>query len=332
MDAASGFLFLSYPPRTLLCFGIVCHFHNTIGKGFYTVTEDRNSIRRGSKVNQILLQFVNGITYAGLLFMISSGFTLIFGVMRVINMSHGAFYILGAYIAYTLQKQTGNWLIAIIIGGMTVGITAYFVRLLVSRVKGALPQTVLTLGIAMMIGDLCLYIWGGLPITVGEPVFTETPVALLGSTYPTFRFFVLALAIATGSVMWYVLQRTQLGRILRAGTDNRSMTSALGINIDRIFYLVFILTGFITGLSGAVGGTYIAFGPGSDFTILTYALVVVIMGGMGSVAGSALGALIVGVVDSFGRAYVHEVAIFLLMGTLIIVLAFRPRGLLGREE
>ncbi|UCB45722.1 MAG: branched-chain amino acid ABC transporter permease [Spirochaetota bacterium] len=283
-------------------------------------------------MNQILIQFTNGITYAGLLFMIASGFTLIFGVMRVINMSHGAFYILGAFIAYTIQKQTGNWLSAIIVGSVTVAATAFIVRLLVSRVKGALPQTVLTLGIAMMIGDLCLYIWGGLPRTVGEPIFTQNPVPFAGLTYPTFRFFVLGLACVVGGGMWYMLQRTQLGRILRAGTDNRSMTSALGINIDRIFTLVFIMTGFITGMSGAVGGTYIAFGPGSDFVILTYALVVVIMGGMGSIAGSALGALIVGIVDSFGRAYVHEVAIFLLMGTLIIVLAFRPQGLLGREE
>ncbi len=283
-------------------------------------------------MNQVLLQFVNGITYAGLLFMSARGFTLIFGVMRVINMSHGAFYILGAYIAYTIQKQTGNWVAGIIVGSIAVGITALIVRMLVSRVKGALPQTVLTLGIAMMIGDLCLYIWGGLPRTIGEPTFTMNPIPLLGSTYPAFRFFVLGLACVVGGGMWYMLQRTQLGRILRAGTDNRPMTSALGINIDRIFTLVFILTGLLTGLSGAVGGTYIAFGPGSDFSILTYALVVVIMGGMGSIPGSALGALMVGLVDSIGRAYVHEVAIFLLMGTLIIVLAFRPRGLLGREE
>jgi branched-chain amino acid transport system permease protein len=283
-------------------------------------------------VDQILIQFTNGITYAGLLFMIASGFTLIFGVMRVINMSHGAFYLLGAFVAYTIQKSTQNWLLAIIVGSLAVSVTAYIVRLLVSRVQGALPQTVLTLGFAMMIGDLCLYIWGGLPRTVGEPVFSQNPIPFVGLTYPTFRFFVLGLACVVGAGMWYMLQRTQLGRILRAGTDNQSMTSALGININKIFTLVFILSGFITGLSGAVGGTYIAFGPGSDFSILTYALVVVIMGGMGSIAGSALGAIIVGIVDSFGRAYVHEVAIFLLMGTLIVVLAFRPRGLLGREE
>lgn len=278
------------------------------------------------------MQFINGITYAGLLFMIASGFTLIFGVMRIINMSHGVFYILGAYIAYTIQKQTGNWVFAVIAASLTVGATALIVRLLVSRVRGALTQTVLTLGIAMMIGDLCLYIWGGLPRTVGEPALISNPIFLAGMTYPAFRFFVLALACAVGGGMWYMLQRTQLGRILRAGTDNRPMTSALGINIDRIFTLVFILTGVITGLSGAVGGTYIAFGPGSDFIILTYALVVVIMGGMGSVTGSALGALIVGLVDSFGRAYVHELAIFFLMGTLIVILAFKPHGLLGRKE
>lgn len=264
--------------------------------------------------------------------MIASGFTLIFGVMRVINMSHGVFYILGAYIGYTIQKQTGSWVSAMVVGSIAVGITAFLVQLLVGRVKGTLPQTVLTLGIAMMIGDLCLFIWGGLPITVGEPVFSKTPINLAGSIYPSFRLFVLALSIIIGVGLWIMIQRTQLGRILRAGTDNRSMVSALGINIDRIFTLVFVLTGLITGLSGAVGGTYIAFGPGTDFIMLTYALVVVIMGGMGSIAGSAVGALIVGMVDSFGRTYVHEVAIFLLMGTLIIVLAFRPQGLLGREE
>lgn len=283
-------------------------------------------------MNRLLLSFVNGITYAGLLFMIASGFTLIFGVMRVINMSHGVFYILGAYIGYTIQKQTGYWVPAMVVGSIAVGITAFLVQLLVGRVKGTLPQTVLTLGIAMMIGDLCLFIWGGLPITVGEPVFSKTPINLAGSIYPSFRLFVLALSIIIGVGLWIMIQRTQLGRILRAGTDNRSMVSALGINIDRIFTLVFVLTGLITGLSGAVGGTYIAFGPGTDFIMLTYALVVVIMGGMGSIAGSAIGALIVGLVDSFGRTYVHEVAIFLLMGTLIIVLAFRPQGLLGREE
>jgi branched-chain amino acid transport system permease protein len=267
-------------------------------------------------MERFILQFINGITYAGLLFIIASGFTLLFGVMRVVNMSHGVFYILGAYVGYSIQKQTGNWLFAVLAGTVTVGITAF----------------VFTLGFAMMIGDLCLYIWGGLPRTIKEPHFTEMSITLLNLTYPGFRIFALALSVVIGIGMWLMLRYTQLGRILRAGVDNQRMVNALGINIDRIFTLVFVLTGIITGLSGTIGGTYIAFGPRTDYIILTYALVVVIMGGFGSIAGSALGAVIVGLVDSFGRSNIHEVAVFLLMGTLILVLAFRPRGLLGKEE
>lgn len=283
-------------------------------------------------MNIFLLQLLNGLTYAGLLFVIASGFTLIFGVMRVINMAHGVFYILGAYVGYSVQKQTGSWVLAVTAGTVAVGVTALLVQWLVRRVEGALPQTVLTLGIAMFIGDLCLYLWGGIPLTLRAPKVIRPPVIVGSFMYPGFRLFVLLLAIAIAIGLWIMLSRTQLGRILRAGVDNRRMVSALGINIDRIFVVVFVLAGLMTGFSGTIGGSYIAFGPGADFTILTYALVVVIMGGMGSISGAALGALIVGLVDSFGRTHVHEMAIFLLMGTLIAVLAFRPQGLLGRRE
>ena len=283
-------------------------------------------------MNIFLLQLLNGLTYAGLLFVIASGFTLIFGVMRVINMAHGVFYILGAYVGYSVQKQTGSWVLAVTAGTVAVGVTALLVQWLVRRVEGALPHTVLTLGIAMFIGDLCLYLWGGIPLTLRAPKVIRPPVIVGNFMYPGFRLFVLLLAIAIAIGLWIMLSRTQLGRILRAGVDNRRMVSALGINIDRIFVVVFVLAGLMTGFSGTIGGSYIAFGPGADFTILTYALVVVIMGGMGSISGAALGALIVGLVDSFGRTHVHEMAIFLLMGTLIAVLAFRPQGLLGRRE
>ena len=283
-------------------------------------------------MNIFLLQLFNGLTYAGLLFVIASGFTLIFGVMRVINMAHGVFYILGAYVGYSVQKQTGSWVLALTAGTVAVGLTALLVQWLVRRVEGALPQTVLTLGIGMFIGDLCLYLWGGIPLTLRAPKVIRPPVIVGSFMYPGFRLFVLLVAIGIAVGLWLMLSRTQLGRILRAGVDNRQMVSAIGINIDRTFVVVFVLAGLMTGFSGTIGGSYIAFGPGADFVILTYALVVVIMGGMGSVAGAALGALIVGLIDSFGRAHVHEVAIFLLMGTLIAVLAFRPQGLLGRRE
>lgn len=283
-------------------------------------------------MDKILLQLLNGITFAGLLFMISSGFTLLFGIMRVVNMSHGMFYIMGAYIGFTVQKLTGNWFLAIIVGSIAVGIIAFIVEKLVLFVKTDLTQAVLTLGIAVTMRDLFLIIWGGIPQLIKEPAFTKTSIKFFNLTYPGFRLFVLGLAVVIGIAMWVVLKRTQLGRILRAGTDNRKMVSALGINIDRIFTIVFVIAGIITGLSGAVGGTYIAFGPGTDFTILTYALVVVIMGGLGSVAGSALGAIIVGLVDSFGRTNAPQLVHFLLMGSLVIVLLIRPHGLLGKKE
>jgi branched-chain amino acid transport system permease protein len=290
------------------------------------------TLRTDVLMNNFLMVLLNGLTYAGLLFLIASGFTLIFGVMRVVNLSHGIFYILGAYVAYDVQKQTAYWLLGVIAGTMAVGITALLVQWLVRRIEGDMPQTILTLCISMMIGDLCLYLWGGLPRTLTTPTSIRRPVTLFFLTYPGFRLFVLFLAIVIAVGLWILLHRTQLGRILRAGADNRPMVAALGINIDRIFAIVFVMAGLMAGLSGAIGGSYIAFGPGSDFSILTYALVVVITGGMGSVAGSALGALIVGLVDSFGRSTISGMAIFLLMGTLIVVLAFRPQGLLGRGE
>ena len=283
-------------------------------------------------MDKIIIQLLNGFTFGGLLFIISSGFTLLFGVMQVVNMAHGMFYIVGAYIGITVQKQTGNWLLAIVVASIAVGIVAFLVEKLVRFVKTDLSQALLTLGIAVAIRDLCLIIWGGLPQILKEPSFTQLPIKIFGFKYPGYRLFVLVLSIFIGIVMWFMLKRTQYGRIIRAGTDNRKMVSALGINIDRTYTTVFITAGLLTGLSGAVGGTYISFGPGTDFTILTYALVVVIMGGLGSIPGAALGAIIVGLVDSFGRTYVPQLTNFLMMGSLVIVLLFRPTGLLGRKE
>lgn len=283
-------------------------------------------------MENFLLQLMNGLTYAGLLFVIASGFTLIFGLMRVVNMSHGVFYLLGAYVGYSVEQNTGNWVLAIIAGTLAVGVAALGLQWLVRRVDGDLPQTLLTLGVALMVGDLALWVWGGLPITIKAPPSLKTPISIGDFTYPGFRLFVLAVAIAVGIGLWILLHRTQLGRIIRAGVDNRAMVSALGINIDRIFVLVFVLGGLLIGFSGTIGGSYLAFGPGKDFEVLTLALVVVIMGGMGSLTGSAVGALVVGLVDSFGRTYMAGAAIFLLSGTLLVVLAFRPQGLFGRPQ
>ncbi len=283
-------------------------------------------------VARFLFLVVNGLTFAGLLFVIASGFSLMFGLMRVVNLAHGAFYILGAYLAWTVQSQGGNWVFGLFVAAVGVGILALLTYFLVQRVHGDLPQTLLTLGLGIGVADLCLWIWGGLPKTLTAPDILRTRVTIGAFTYPGYRYFVLITAVVVGFGLWYMLQRTRLGKIIRAGVDNREMISALGINIDRIFIKVFLLGGLITGFAGAIGGSYLAFGPGMDFEILTFALVVVIIGGMGSIAGSAVGAIVVGLVDSFGRTYASEFSIFLLSFTVILVIMLRPQGLFGRAH
>jgi branched-chain amino acid transport system permease protein len=279
-----------------------------------------------------LLRILNGLSFAGLLFIIASGFTLIFGLMRIVNMAHGILFILGAYITWEMQQQGANWVIAILVATIAVGIVSLLSYALIRYVKGDLPQTLLTLGIGTAVGDLILWIWGGLPKTINPLPIIRQPITMFEFTYPGYRYFVIVVALLIGLGLWILLNKTQLGRTIRAGVDNRAMVSALGINIDRLFRNVFVLGGVITGFAGAIGGSYLSFGPGMDLQILTFALVVVIIGGLGSIAGSAVGAIIVGLVDSFGRVYFSELAIFLLSGTLILVLAFRPHGLFGREE
>lgn len=282
-------------------------------------------------MNNTLLLLLNGLTYGGLLFIIASGFTLIFGLMRVVNMAHGTFYILGAYVAYSIQQQTGEWVLGVIGATIAVGLTAIIVQWLVTRVEGDMPRTLLTIGASLIMADLSLWIWGGLPLRLRAPDVLREPMTIGDFTYPTYRLFVLVVAVIIAIGLWIMMYRTRVGMIIRAGVDNRAMVSALGINIDRMFVLIYVLGGLLTGFSGALGGSYIAFGPGTDFTFLLYALIVVMVGGMGSLAGSAVGALIVGLVDSFGRTYFSELAIFLLSGTLIVILAFRPQGLFGKS-
>lgn len=298
---------------------------------------------------QFVLTLMNGLTYGALLFVIASGFTLVFGLMRVLNLSHGAFYLLGAYVGYTVSRTITEvftqgmpalgdmgagigWFLGVCAAAASGALMALVLQRLIRGVDGELPQTLLTLGLAITIGDLCLWIWGGLPLTLEPPDAISSAVRIAGIPYPGYRLFVIAFAIAMGIALYLLLFRSQLGRIIRAGVDNREMVAASGIDIDRLFLKVFMLGGALTGVSGAIGGSYLAFQPGTDFQILTIALFVVVIGGLGSLLGSAVGAVIVGLIDSFGRTYFSELSMFLLSGTVILVLAFRTKGLFGRSS
>lgn len=292
-----------------------------------------------------VLTLMNGLSYGALLFIIASGFTLVFGLMRVLNLAHGAIYLFGAYVGFTASQVLSHWFVSIapelaawgwVLGVIAAGLAGAFAALLLygllSQISGELPQTLLTLGVAIAIGDICLWIWGGLPRTLSPPAVFDTTVSIIGIPFPAYRVFVIGFAIALGLGLYLLLFRSQLGRIIRAGVDNREAVATTGININRLFLLVFMLGGGLAGISGAIGGSFLAFNPSTGFHILTMALFVVVIGGMGSLLGSVIGALIVGLIDSLGRFYFGDLAIFLLSGTVILVLAFRPRGLLGRTS
>lgn len=289
-------------------------------------------LRGRTGANRMLITVLNGLTYGGLLFIIAVGMTLVFGVMKVVNMAHGVLYLGAAYIGLEAQRLTGSWAAAVVAACLAGMVASLILQRIVALVAGDMPQTLLTLGITLALSDMCLAIWGGLPTRIDPPSMIARPIPFLGIVYPGYRIMLALAAVAVALALWYLMARTQLGRLLKAGVDDRAMLSALGVDVRQLFMGAFAISGLLVGLAGALGGSYLAFGPGTEFSMLTLALVVVIIGGMGSIGGSAIGALLVGLVDSFGRTYFADLSTFLLMGTLVIVLAIRPQGLMGGAQ
>ncbi len=284
-------------------------------------------------MNQQLIVVLNGITYGGLLFMCASGLTLIFGLMQVVNLSHGIFYLVGAYTGLMVQQLTGNWVLGILAGGVGTALVALLLKVsLFERVLGdSQRETLLTLGINLIISDVLLALFGGTPRNVVAPESVRTSIDLGLFRYPLIRLIILLVAVAQFILLYLLIRKTRMGQYMRAGVDNKAMTSALGVNIKLVFTFVFMLGGFLVGSSGVLGGTYLSFTQGFDATILTYSLVVVIIGGIGSLGGAALGALLVGLIDSITKATVPNLSMISIFGALMLVLAFRPNGLLGKK-
>lgn len=281
---------------------------------------------------QWIILILNGLTQASVLFVLGSGLTLAFGLMRVVNLSHGALYLLGGYIGYTVNRLTGSWVLALLAAGVAVALLGWIIeRGLLVRVRGDLPETLLTVALSIIIADLCLAVWGGHTLSIPTPTFLQGAVTLFGITYPLFRYFLMLLGVTIALLLWVILYRTKLGAGVRAGVDDRETVSALGVNITLLYSLVFVLSTFLAGIAGVLGGTYLQLSPGSDSTILTYSLVVIILGGMGSLGGAVLSAVLLGLMISFGRAYAPEYSNFLIFIPMAVMLAVRPQGLLGKE-
>ncbi len=278
---------------------------------------------------------LNGFTLAALLFIVASGLTLSFSLMRVVNLSHGAFYLAGGFVGLSVLNASGSWLLAIGVAGIAIAVLALVEeRFFLSWARGDdLIEALVSLSIAIIIGDLVLVIWGGYPKTIKIPEMLSgaVEIPILVVYYPVYRLFMLAMALVLGGGLWLFLKKTNLGITIRAGVDNFNMVAALGFNVKRIFTMVFALSGFLAGAAGVVGGTLMMLVVGEDWRILTLTLIVIIIGGLGSLIGTVVGALITGLAYSFATAYIPEFSLFILFLPVAVILSIRPQGLFGKE-
>ena len=281
-----------------------------------------------------ILQALNGFSMGALLFLLASGFTLTFGLVRVVNLAHGGFYLLGGYLGLSMLRLTGNFWLGLVAGGLGIVVVSWATdRFLIRRTRdNVLGQVLLTVGVAYVIADVCLLTWGGNPLRIPQPEFARGPIDLPGGlVYPRYRFLLIVFGGVIALALWVLYHRTQLGAIIRAGVDDREMVNAVGVNIDRLFALVFGLAAFLAGLSGVAGGAFLTLYPGAEWEILAYALVVVVVGGLGSLGGAMAGSVIVGLVDAYGRWLFPEFSYFMIFGPMALLLLVRPTGLFGRE-
>jgi branched-chain amino acid transport system permease protein len=277
---------------------------------------------------------LNGLTLGALYFLVAAGFTLVFGLMRNVNLAHGSLYLLGGYLGFEVGERTGSWLLALAAGFVAAALVGLLLQTAVFRfMQGEdLRQTLVTIALSIMLADVMLWQWGGQIYQFDPPraIFGGTPLPLV-DRYPTYRLVVLALAIALGVLLWAFLNRTRVGMMIRAGVDDRAMLAAAGVNVHFVFAVTFALGAGLAGLGGVVGGTALSIAPGEDTRYLLASLMVVIVGGMGSVVGAGLGAALIGLAEQFGLAYAPTYGIVFMFVVLVGVLAFRPQGLLGRR-
>jgi branched-chain amino acid transport system permease protein len=277
-------------------------------------------------------QLLNGLTFAALLFVVASGFTLIFGLLRIVNLAHGALYLFGGYIGFAVATRTGSF----VLGGMGAMAAIAAVGFVLDQgllrfVRGHdLRQVLLTLGFAFVLNDLALVIWGGDSFTVPIPQALRGGMRILGVLYPTYRLFVLATGVAVFAALWLLLNHTRLGSLIRAGVDDAEMVEASGVNIRRVFLVTFLLGSALAGLGGLMGGAFLSLYPSADAEILVFSLAVVIIGGRGSLIGVGVGSLLVGLLNTVGQVMFPELAYFVIFGPMAVLLAFRPLGLFGR--
>ncbi len=280
-----------------------------------------------------LIQAFNGISYGALLFLLASGLSLIFGVMRIVNLAHGSYFLLGGYVALSVIWTTGSWLLALPVAALAIAVVGLVMERVFLRRLGFDPlrQVLLTVGFAFLFQQAALDIWGGDNMDIIPPDMLRQSAVIGGLYFPVYRIFMIGMAGVMGLILWLVMEKTRMGAMVRATVDDSEMARGVGIDTSLVSMFIFALGAFLAALGGVIGGAFLGIYPGLDFEILPIAFAVVIIGGMGSLTGAAVGSLIVGLVDNFGKALFPELAYFTLYAPMVLILAVKPTGLFGRE-
>lgn len=282
-------------------------------------------------MSSLISHLLNGVSFGALLFLVASGLTLAFGLMRMLNLAHGAFYVLGGYVALDLLGRTGNYWLSTAGAMLVVGaLGVAFERVLVPRVRDQeLAQVVLTIGLAFVIGDQILGYYGGRPLSPPRPPGLDGTISLGGARFPTYRLGLILVAVVVFVVIWAVMHRTRTGAMVRAAVDDEEMARSVGVPVPALFMAVFGAGSALAAFGGVWGGAFTGLDPERGFTVLLLALVVVVVGGLGSVTGAFVAAMAVGLVDELGNWLFPSFALFVLYAPVAVLLAVRPRGLFG---
>ena len=279
----------------------------------------------------LAIQFLNGLQLASLLFLLSVGLSVVYGLMNFINLAHGTLYMLGAYIGLTVARESGSFWLALVGAPLAIAaLGALFHVLLLRRMQAASPmkQVLVTFGLIFIGLDVVRYIWGDFTHSIETPAIFSGSVQLLGEVYPSYRLFVIGLGLFVFGALYLGLERTRLGAVVRAGVDDREVAMSLGLNIELAFFIVFCLGCGLAGLAGVIAAPVLSVYPGMDMSILVLTLIVVVIGGPGSLKGAALGAFLIGMFETFGQVFMPALASVIIYALMAVVLLVRPGGLL----
>ncbi len=284
-------------------------------------------------MDTLIIQFLNGLVFSMLLFVMAAGLSLIFGQMNVINLAHGSFYMLGGYVGLSTVRLLDSFWLALMIAPLAVGALGVAIEyLLLRRLYGThrhLDQVLFTFGLALIAADLIRWNWGAYVVSVPAPPLLQGQVPFFGIQFPLYRLSLIGFGLIIAVLLWIFIERTRIGAIVRAGVSDARMVSGLGINIQLVFAGVFALGTALAALAGVIGAPVHSLYPGLDFEILILTLVVVVVGGLGTLKGAFFGSLVIGMADTFGKAFLPEFALFIIFAVMAVVLLLRPSGLFG---